>query len=74
MGSTLAGTTAASYGSFFQWGRNVPFPSIGNVPTIAGPLSLVAANATTKFITGNPDNNLADWQTPSDNGAWGDII
>ncbi len=34
VGANKAGTGAESYGSFFQWGRNVPFASTGTVKIV----------------------------------------
>lgn len=68
IGSTIAGTTSSSYGSMFEWWRNVSFPSSWTVSTTAGPLSLAAANATSNHIT----NSTApyDWLTPKDDNRW----
>ena len=73
VGSTIAGTTSVSYGNYFQWGRsNAPFPSTGNVPTIAWPKTLTEANnATGSFIT-SVAFSTHDWLTPQDNNRlWG---
>ena len=69
VGSTVSGTGVASYGSMFQWWRNVPFPSTWTVPIVAWPLTLAAANATTSFI--NADGVYPyDWLTPQNDDLW----
>ncbi len=68
VGSAVAGTTSASYGSMFQWWRNVPILSTGSVPTVAWPLTLAAANATSSFIT--HAGGTYDWLTPQDSNQW----
>lgn len=69
VGSTVAGTGTSSYGSFFQWGRNVAFPSSGNVTTSGWPLTLAAANATTNFIT-VPMVAPRNWLNILDDNLW----
>lgn len=68
VGSTIAGTTSSSYGSMFQWWRNVPFLSSWTPASVPGPLSLASANATSDFITSG--SSPYDWLTPSDNNRW----
>lgn len=68
LGTNIAGTGAASYGSFFQWWRNVAFPSTGTVTPIGWPLSLAAANATSSYI--GSSLSPFDWLTPQDNNRW----
>jgi prepilin-type N-terminal cleavage/methylation domain-containing protein len=52
VGSTVAGTTSASYGYMFQWGRNVPFPSTGTCSDRCMTTQIwLRANATGSFIT-----------------------
>jgi hypothetical protein len=71
VGSTTAGTTSASYGSYFQWWRNVPFPTSGSVTTVAWPLTASAASATTDFII-NWSTAPYDWLIPQDGNLWWD--
>ncbi len=70
VGSPTAGTGVASYGSLFQWWRNVAFLSTGSVPTVAWPLDSTGANnATGSFIT-VPNVPPYQWLTPWDDNLW----
>ncbi len=68
VGSSKAGTGPASYGSMFQWWRNVPFPSSGAIQTTPWPLPASTASATTYFIS-NRDHS-GDWINPKDHTLW----
>jgi len=66
VGASKAGTGVESYGSLFQWGRNVPFSSTGSVSTIQWPVSANAAKLLTDFVVWI--NKF--WLTPNDNNLW----
>ncbi len=55
IGATLPAVQAnandmRSYGYFYQWGRNIPFPATGAVETVEGQMTPEAANESHKFI------------------------
>ncbi len=55
IGATLPAVQAnandmRSYGYFYQWGRNIPFPATGEVETVEGQMTPEEANASHKFI------------------------
>ncbi len=68
VGATKAGTGVESYGSFFQWGRNLPFASTGSVKIITWPLTLAEANSTDAIIVGRNDQ---DWLISHNSNLWG---
>lgn len=67
--SNIAGTGSSSYGSMFQWGRNVAFPSSWTITTTSWPLTAASASATTSFIISL--TNPFDWLTSQDHNLWG---
>jgi uncharacterized protein (TIGR02145 family) len=65
LGATLPATAAnitnsATYGFYYQWGRNVPFPTYGTVDTVDpdASRSATAANSISQFIS-----FAGDWLT-----------
>lgn len=55
----VGGASIDDYGSYFQWGRKVGFKA-GAVETIEGPLAILEANNSNKFILSSASN---DWFT-----------
>ncbi len=75
VGASKAGTGVESYGSLFQWGRNVPFASTGTITTTTWPITLATANATTNYIVIKPNlnTNTYDWLSTRDDILWWSI-
>ena len=56
-----------AYGYYYQWGRNVPFPTLGDVSTADANPAVTAsdANAMSQYILGDSERNYDWWN----NGA-----
>lgn len=70
VGSNTAGMTSASYGYMYQWWRNIPLSSTGNISTVPWPLSLDAANTTTHFITSLDRTSQSNWLSYKNANLW----
>ncbi len=80
IGATLPATQqnandVRSYGYFYQWGRNIPFPATGEVETVEGQMTPAAALESHKFIV--YDEGTWDWNSEGIegdfNGKWEDV-
>ncbi len=72
IGATLPAVQAnandvRSYGYFYQWGRNIPFPATGEVETVEGQMTPAEANASHKFIV--YANGTWDWNSEGTEGG-----
>lgn len=50
-----------SWGYYYQWGRNIPFPVDGDVETVSTQMTPTEANASTKFIAYS--GGTEDWNS-----------
>lgn len=63
-------TQPKAWGYYYQWGRNVPFPTLGEVKVSAAQLAPAAANASADFIS--IDNGTMDWNAEGKEGTLDD--
>lgn len=54
-------TNKRSWGYYYQWGRNIPFPVEGDVETVSTQMTPTEANASTKFIAYS--GGTEDWNS-----------
>lgn len=57
-----------AFGYYYQWGRNVPFPAVGEVKTTSSQMAPSAANASDKFISWT--SGTEDWNSNGIEGSY----